>query len=160
MSRIDRSGLALFVAQGGVSEEFRQAFVEPEGQVAEIQAHQRVRILVVQRVKGILTLGIQPHHHVILVFARLVQPGVMDVALHFPFFRKKELHRVFVFGGHDDDGLAQVHAKAAEGAVKHLADLLELVRNFSCVFFPGVAVHGEVRASHFNPVIGRVGARS
>ena len=37
--------------------------------------------------------------------------------------------------------------------MKHLANLLELVRDFPRILFAGVGIHREVRAPHFDPVV-------
>jgi hypothetical protein len=78
---------------------------------------------------------------------------MMDVAFHLPLFGQKKLHRIFVLGGQDVDGLRGINAQAREGVVKHLANLFELVCNLAAFFFARIGIHGEVRTPHFDPIV-------
>ena len=89
VSRIDRAGLDLLVSQSRVSKEFRKSFVQPDWQVAEVQTQQCVRIFMVEGVKRIISFRIDAQNDIVLVLPRLIHSGVMNVALHFPFFREK-----------------------------------------------------------------------
>ena len=110
MPGIDRSRSYLFVAQGRISKEFRESFVEPQRQVTKIQPQEGVRIFMVEGVKWVLALRIQPHDHIVFVLTRLIQARMMNVAFCLPFLGKEQFQCVLVFCGHNDDRLPGVHA--------------------------------------------------
>ena len=155
MSRVDCPCFDFFVSQRRVSKELRKPFVQPDRQVAEIQAQQRMRIFVVKRVKRIVAARIQSQDDVVLVFSRLIHSRMMNVAFYFPFFGQIQLYCVLVFCRDDDNGLRGIHPQPGEGGVEHLPYLLELVRNSTGVSFTCVGIHGEVWTSHFDPIVRR-----
>jgi hypothetical protein len=53
--------------------------------------------------------------------------------------------------------LGRIDPEGRKSAVEHLADLLELVRDFPGISFAGVGIHREMWAPHFNPVVRSVG---
>jgi hypothetical protein len=149
--------LNFFIADLSVAEEFGEAFVHPEGQIAEIEAEECVGIFVIDDFVGILALDVGANDDEIALFAGNVEAGGMHVAFGLPKGGEEGLERVFVFEGEDEDGLAEIIAKAGEGGVEDFADLLELGGDAAGFAFTGVAEDDEVGGANFEPVVKAVG---
>src|SRR5260370_28033148 len=121
--------------------------------LSKIQTEESVRKFMVKCVKRVLAIRIQPHDHVVFVLTRLIQARMMNVTFCLPFLGKKQSYCVLVSCRHDDNRLRGVHTHCGESAVKHVANLLELVRDLSRLLLASVSLDAEVRAPHRNRVV-------
>src|SRR5260221_14683945 len=107
----------------------------------------------VEGVKGVVALRIQPHDYVVFVLTWLIQARMMNVAFCLPFLGKEQSYCVLVSCGNDDNRLRGVHALWLKSAMKHVTNLFDLVRDLSSLFLAGVSLECEVWATHFDPVV-------
>ena len=151
MGRRDFADFDFLVVNGGIAEVFGEALSEPDREPLKIQVHDGVRVFVVDDFIRIVGFDVGSDRNEVAGLAGREDSSRVHPAFHFPIARQKKFQGVFVFYREDDQGLAQVHAKFRESAVEDLAELFELVGDFSSLVFAGVADYLEMGRLNFDP---------
>ncbi len=137
----------------GIAEVFGEPFAQPYRQPLKIEVHDGVGVLVIDDFVGVVGFNVGAHGDVVACFAGSKNSRGVHSPLHLPIGGQQQFQSVFVFYREDDQRFAQVDTEFRKGVVKDLAELFELVGNFSRLVFPGVADHLEVRRLHLNPCV-------
>ena len=113
-----------------------------------------MRVLVINRSKRVLILGIQAQQNVVFVRRSHKEPAELQLAGCQVGLRLQRLKALLIFGREYNDGRYRIDINLGKECLKHPAHPLELISNVAGLLLVRVGEHSEMGTAHFKPLFG------
>ncbi len=139
----------LFISKIGVLEKLSQTLVQPQGH--PFGAQLQMRVLVIHRRIGMLSLHVRARQDIVLVRRSQEQPGNRQLSFGQIRFRLQRLHAFLVLYRDHHDRSDRIDIGLREKCLKHPAHSLELIGESSPLALARIRHYAEMRTPHLHP---------